>query len=195
MANRCIITDSQNQPLAHAILENSPEETIWRVQVLDGGIKNVLEHEVIHLIGMTGKIPGMEGSILRREGGDRILVEPVSTLDEDVRQNLRVPFRFDSFLYPVTGTWKGRLSIICHDLSCGGIAFFCGYPLQRGEIAELVVPITTQPLLLKVKILRIRPSNSAVPLLSAKFVDLIHDEEVLLREAVFSQQLRNHARR
>ena len=85
----------------------------------------------------------------------------------------------------------GRILLLRQDLLCGGIAFFCDFPLQLGEVAEVVVPITAQPLILRAKILRRRPSNSAVPLYSAKFVDMIHDQEVLVREAVFSQQIAN----
>lgn len=189
--DRYLITDSQSRPLARAFLESPPDRTPWRLRVLDGGMGQVLEHRIVNLIAMNRENPDMTGRILSREGSDVILVEPVNPLDEEARQNLRVPVRFDSFLYPVTGDWEGRLPIICRDISCGGTAFFCAYPLKIAEVAEMVVPITTQPLILQVRILRRSASSSPFPLYSAKFVNMINDEEVMVREAVFSQQIRN----
>ena len=191
---RCIIADSENEPLAHGIVKNPPSDTVWRVQIPDNEIQQVLEHEFVQFIGMSEDLPPMAGRLLCREG-NLLLIEPVSELGENARKNLRVPVRFDSFLHPVSGSWRGRLPITCHDLSCGGIAFFCDQPLEIGEVAEVVIPITTQPLLLHIQILRIRPSNSKIPLFAARFVNMIHDQEILVREAVFSQQIRNHANR
>ena len=195
MGCRYMIADSQNEPLCRAVLESPPTAAVWRLRVLDGGLSRVLEHEIVNLISTGENAPDMTGRILSSSGEDILEAEPVDLLGEALRQNLRVPVRFDSFLYPVSGAWTGRAPIVCHDLSCGGAAFFCGFPLQLGEIVELVVPITVQPLILRAKILRRRPSNSDIPLYSAKFVDMIHDQEVLVREAVFSQQIANRAAR
>ena len=191
MGCRYMIADSQNEPLCRAVLESPPDAAVWRLRVLDGGLSRVLEHEVVNLISTGENAPDMTGRILSSNREDILEVEPADLLGEALRQNLRVPVRFDSFLSPVSGTWTGRVPVVCHDLSCGGIAFFCDFPLQLGEVAEVVVPITAQPLILRAKILRRRPSNSVVPLYSAKFVDMIHDQEVLVREAVFSQQIAN----
>lgn len=190
---RYMISDSQSNPLSRAILETPPESKVWRVQVLDDGLEQVLEHEIINLISMNQDNPDMAGRIVSSDGFSTLTVEPVDLLGESVRQNLRVPVRFDSFLYPISGNWTGRVPIISHDLSCGGIAFFCNFQLRIAELVEVVIPITSQPVILKTRILRLRPSSSNIPLYSAKFVDPIDDEEVLVREAVFSQQIRNRA--
>lgn len=189
--SRYLISDSRNEPLARAVLEVPPDSKVWRIRVLDQDLPEVLEHEIINLIPMNPASPAMTGRILSMDGTDTLTLEPVDLLGEDVRQNLRVPVRFDSFIYPISGDWSGRLPIISHDLSCGGIAFYCNFPLRIAEMVELIVPITTQPVILRARILRQRPSNSNITLFSAKFVDMIHDEEVLVREAVFSQQIRN----
>lgn len=188
---RYMISDSQNEPLAHAFLESPPEKNPWRLRVLDGDIAAVLEHEIVNLIALNEGNPDMTGRILSREQDDVLILEPVNLLDEGVRQNLRVPVRFDSFLYPISGSWTGRIPIICHDLSCGGMAFFCNFQLRIAETVELVIPITSQPVILEARILRLRPSNSNIPLYSCKFLNMINDQETLVREAVFSQQLSN----
>ena len=97
--------------------------------------------------------------------------------------------RFESYLYSVSGEWKGRLPILSNDLSCGGISFFCARTLAEGEIVQIAVPITAQPLLLNIKVLRQRPSGEPIPLFAAAFEELVHEEEKMIREAVFSLQL------
>mgnify|MGYP002409656123 CR=1 FL=1 len=190
-SDRYMLSDSRNEPLAAAFLETPPDAAIWRLRLKSEDLLNVLEHEEINLISIDEGRPEMIGRILSSNHTDTIEVEPLNEAGKRLRQNLRVPVRFESFLYPITGSWTGRLPIVCHDLSCGGIAFFCNFPLNLAEIAEVVVPITSQPLILRAQILRLRPSNSNIPLYAAGFVDLLHDEEVILREAIFSQQISN----
>lgn len=189
-----IIADSQSNPLAHALLETPADAPELKIRVLDGEIQNVLEHEIVQLVGISADTPALAGRILRQEG-DSLVLEPGANLGESVRQNLRVPVRFDSFIYPVSGVWEGRFPIVCHDLSCGGIAFFCNHTLQPGEVVELVIPITEQPLLVRTKILRTRPSNSNIPLYAAEFVNLVRGMESMLREAVFGRQILNRDNR
>lgn len=116
-----------------------------------------------------------------------IVLDPLRALGEEVRQNLRMPTSFESFVYPVTG---GQVPIRANDLSCGGVSFFCAHDFAIKERFEIVVPITFEaPLVLKSEILRARPAGGAIQLYAAKFVDMIHDEERRVREAVFSVQL------
>ena len=131
---RYMISDSQNEPLARAILETPPNSKIWNIQILDDDLEQVLEHEIINLISLNADHPDMTGRILSSDHVNMIKVEPV-------------------------------------------------------------IPITSHPVILRARILRLRPSNSNIPLYSAKFLGLIHDEEVIVREAVFSQQIANRGAR
>ncbi len=186
--NRYLILDSRDKPLAYGRLEQFPDAHYFRVRVLDKKVVNVLHHEVIQLIGASEDASGLLGRILQRDG-DCLVLERLRALGKDARQNLRMPVSFSTFLYPVTGEWKGRRVVESLDLSCGGVAFFCGQELQQGELAEIVIPITTLPLVVTCEILRRRPDIGEVPLYQAKFVNLCHEEEMMIREAVFSVQL------
>ena len=193
--HRYMLCDSQNEPLAPAFLETPPESKVWRFRLEEADLPHVLEHEVLNLISADTDCPNVIARLLSSNYVDAVEVEPLNEGGTSLRQNLWVPVRFDSFIYPVSGSWVGRVPIVCHDLSCGGLAFFCNFTLNIGEVVEIVIPITSQPVLLQARILHLRPSNSNIPLYAAAFVDLIHDEEVILREAVFSQQLANHSAR
>ena len=97
---------------------------------------------------------------------------------------------FESVMYPVTGRWKGQRTFKAKDLSCGGIAFWSGIPLEEREIVEMVLPVTDSPLVVKTQVLRrLEDDSTELPLYASKFVDLIQDEESLIRKAVFSIQI------
>lgn len=190
MASKYIIMDSQSIPLARALLENAPTSKLWELEILDGAFEAAMEHEMLQLVSMDSSFPGAVGRIVRGRG-DRIALEPLEKLGEEIRQNLRVMAHFSTYIYPLSASWTGRIPVMVHDLSSGGIAFFCVRELRRGDQVEIVLPIVSPPLILRAQVIRPRPSTSKTPLYAAKFVDLIEDEERLIREAVFGQQIKN----
>lgn len=187
---RYIISDSQDIPLAYAVLQSPASAEVWQMKVLDNGIDAVLDHDPLRLVGMNYATPAVSAKVVRSRE-DQLWIQPVQPLSDEARQNLRVAARFKTFVYPVTGKWKGRLTVVTQDLSCGGIGFFCDHPLEQGEIVEIVIPITFQPLLVQIKILRQRPSASKIPLWSAKFINMVDEQERLILESVFGQQILN----
>ena len=136
--------------MAQGISEDGPEKNVWQLRIARGDIKRVLGHEYISLVGTSEQFPAMEGRIVQCRD-DLISVESVRMLGEEVRRNLRMPVRFESFLYPVSGRWHGRMLVLSNDLSCGGVAFFCARKLEVNEVAEIVIPVTAEPLVLRVK--------------------------------------------
>ena len=179
MADKYLILDSRGIPLASGEADGGEGREIWTVQVAEEELPKVLDHELVRLVGSSPQIPAVDGRVLRGRGR-RVEIQILKTLG------------FDTFLYPVTGGWTGRQRIISHDLSCGGIAFFCARELREGEEAEVVIPLTAQPLILRIQILRRRPSAEVIPLYAARFQDLIPQQEAMIREAVFGLQIRTN---
>ena len=193
-SNAYLLLDSRNAPLARGLLESPPESATWQVRVLDDKISAVMEHEEIQMVSMASSGAALLGRILRSRN-DFVVLEKLQKLDSDMRQNLRMPAHFRSFLYPVTGSWRGRREIRANDLSCGGLAFFCSGSLAERERVEVVIPITTEPVILRLEILRQRPTDQEDTVFYAgKFVDMCNDEEMLVREAVFNIQLQSRPR-
>ena len=174
MSYKYMLLDSRGAPVAQGVSEDGPEKNVWQLRIAHGDIKRVLGHEYISLVGTSEQFPAMEGRIVRCRD-NLVSVESVRMLGEEVRRNLRMPVRFESFLYPVSGRWRGRMPVLSNDLSCGGVAFFCARKLEVDEVAEIVIPVTAEPLVLRVKILRERPSPEPIPLYAAEFVDKTHD--------------------
>lgn len=188
-----LLLDSEGRPLAQARPQGPASMTgnLWQLVVLDDMIDLVLEHKQFKLMAMTDASPSYEGKLMRsRNDMIQLEVQKTAASGNDMRKNLRVRVDFESFIYPLTGGWPGRRRVESHDLSCGGIAFYTDHSLQVGEQFEVVVPVTSQPLVVRGQILRMRPSGEGGSILyAAKFVDLCNDEETLLREAVFNLQL------
>ena len=186
-----LMLDSRGDAIARGILERVTDGELWRLRVTEGTADEVMGHNNISLVGDAENSPALEGRIVQREG-DVVFVEPVRQLEESVRQNLRIPVRFVTYLYAVSGSWKGRVPIVTNDLSCGGLAFFCPRKLEVGEIVEVVITVTSQPLVLTMRILHTRPGHTEGDFYAGAFVDLVREEESMVREAVFSIQLQKN---
>ena len=185
-----LLLDSVNNPLARGQLEGPSNGQILQMLVLDNDVEKVACHEVIVLMSMGTNEPPLQCRIVRQRG-DRVALEKIASLDPDLRRNLRVPITFDTFIYPVTGRWRGRRPVQSIDLSCGGVAFYGDDGLEVEEKLELVIPVTEQPVILRCQILRKQELRNGKLLYAVKFVDMCEDEEVTVREAVFSIQLEN----
>lgn len=191
-----LLLDSEGAAIAQARIEGRTDTPNWQLRVLDDKIDDVVEYETVRLMSMTDSAPSYEGKLVRsRNDMVQLVVKKIAPMVHDKRKNLRVPVRFTSLIYPVSGRWGGRRRILSNDISCGGIAFFSPDALLEGEVIEVVVPVTSQPLIVRCEILRTRYVDGEGLLYAGKFVGLCEDEEVLLRESVFSLQLSMHPRR
>ncbi len=186
-----LILDSQNNALANGELASPAGTAPMRLNVLNNKVDDVMAHQVVTLFSASTEELPIQCRILRQRG-DAILLEKIATLDPEVRRNLRVPAKFNTFLYPVsTSTWRGRAAVQSVDLSCGGIAFYSDLRLEPHERAEIVVTPTEEPVILICEVLRRQELQNDRYMYATKFVDMCEDEEVVVREAVFSLQLQN----
>ena len=187
-----LLLDSVNHPLARGRLEGPAAGDTLQLMVMDNDVDKVACHEVIVLMSMSGSEPPLQCRIVRQRG-ERIALEKIASLDPDLRRNLRVPIKFNTFIYPITGRWQGRREIQSIDLSCGGVAFYGDEGLEIEERLELVIPVTEEPVILRCQILRKQELRNDKLLYATKFVDMCEDEEVTVREAVFSIQLESRS--
>lgn len=188
MAYQYLILDSKGNAVAHGRSEYNPRDAKWRMVVDDGDLEEIAKHTNLRLVGNSDAVPALEAKIIQRQG-NTIVLEPLRHLEASLRDNLRIPVRFVSYIYPTSEAWRGRLPIVSKDLSCGGLAFYCPCSLEVGEQVQVVIPVTSQPLLLTLGILRRLSSLEEDPVYAARFLSLLHEEESMVREAVFSLQL------
>ncbi len=185
-SNIYLLMNSSSIVLARAALSSPPDAPNMQFQITDGRADDVVAAELVQAVPLDPQQRSRLARVILRRG-NRIVLEPIRLLGDEARQNLRVPSDFESFAYPMDG---GRTLIKANDLSCGGIAFYCPYPFAVHERFEIVIPITAEPLLVWCECLRVKPYMDPVNFYAAAFVDLIHDLEAKIREAVFSVQLR-----
>ena len=193
MGQRYLILDTEHNPVAQADLISKRGEEPLHLEVLADRVDRVEALGNICLIGMGDDDPAMMGDVIRSRG-DRIVVQPTQRLGPEARQNLRVPIVFTSVMYPVKGgNWRGQKHFTGLDLSGGGIAFCTDVSLESGDVVEMVLPMTDNPLIVKTQILRPLPQREGEtkPKYAAKFVDLVEDEDFAIRKSVFSIQIDN----
>ena len=137
-ANRTyLILDTQNHALANGELATAPGASPMRLNIHGNKVDDVMAHEVITLFSASSEELPIQCRILRQRG-DAVLLEKIATLDPEVRRNLRVPVKFDTFLYALPASaWTGRREAQSIDLSCGGIAFCTDVSLESGDVVEM----------------------------------------------------------
>ena len=191
-----LLLDNEGAAIAQGRIEGRTDTPNWQIRVLDDKVDDVVEYGTVRLMSITDCAPSYEGRIIRsRNDMIQLEVKKIASTVNDKRKNLRVPVRFKSFIYPVSGRWGGRRNIESKDISCGGVAFFSETALNDGEVIEVVVPVTSQPLIVRCEILRHSAGEEGDFMYAGKFVGLCEDEEVLLRESVFALQLSSRPRK
>ena len=182
-----MLMDRESKLLGRGERYGKENESTLHIRVFDGEPEAIAAAEIVQAVPSNDASAILMGKIISRHGSE-IVIEPMRQLGAEVRRNFRMPVTFESFVYPAEG---GRSPIKSKDLSCGGIAFYSTYEFNVGDTFEVVIPITEGgPLLLKTQVLRILAHEGPISLYACKFIDMIHDEESLLREAVFNIQLR-----
>lgn len=184
-----LLLDGRNTPLAKGILIGSAQTEMLQIRVLEDRVGEVTRHEVVQLLGIDDD-RALKCRLVRSRNND-VVLERLEIIDPVVRNNLRIPVCFNSFLYTIEEHPQKRHTIRSVDLSCGGIAFYSMCNLQAGARAEVVLPITEQPLIAHIKVLRVNELKNGSSLYAAKFEDLCHDEEAMIRRAVFGIQIDN----
>lgn len=189
MENIYLLLNEFDVPVARGRLLNSPDAPQLQVKLVEGQMESIEALTTLKLVGLTMDQPTLQGKILRC-GSDSFILGEIAT-GASIRETLRVPVSFETLIYPVNVKWTGRRKVRMVDLSGGGIAFYCDEDMERGELIEVVIPITPEPLVLRAQILRLKEKENRT-IYAAKFVDMCYDEEKLVCEAVFAVQLKHH---
>lgn len=187
----CVLLDSStSRVVARGTLESPPDGLNIQVNITEGNAQDVINAEHVQIVPADESITPKLGHVISRRV-NLLTLEPLRDLvGNEVRENLRMPVDFETFIYPTDGT-PGRYRCKANDLSCGGISFFSIYEFTPGQLIEIVIPITRiTPLLVPAKILRSKPDVGAT-FYAAQFQELLNEQESMIREAVFNVQLQS----
>ena len=188
MSTTYLLLSSDHTALAKGTAEGPALRDTLRLKIRDRQAESVAAHQIIIVLSEEPGEAPLQCHLVERSG-DTVTLRKMMQLDTEFRRSLRIPVRFDSFIYPVDGSFRGRMELRSIDLSHGGIAFRAAEGLEIGQVAEVVVPVTTEPLIVRMQILRVQRLSNGEVYYAAKFVDLQEDEENLLCKAVFGIQL------
>ncbi len=185
-----MLLDRDSHVLAKCERMDQDDDPNPKFRITDGRVNRVEISEVVQAVppgdpdGAAGE--AVIGRVVSRQG-NLITLEYLRESGSMLRRHFRVPVAFESYIYQSGG---GREAMRSADLSCGGIAFYSGAPLDVGGVTEIVIPVTApEPLIVSCHVLRAVPVQEAVFKFGARFADLIHDEEAAIQEAVFRIQM------
>ena len=182
------LMDSNSRLLARGTHHEFESQYLF-FTLIEGDLIDIEQAKVIQVVPQDSSLP----SQMTRYAGFRngiVALEPMRQAGAAIRKNFRVPIAFDSYVYPASGPRAALRSV---DLSCGGIAFHSPRAFAPHEVFEVVVPLVSEePLLLRAEALRARSDPGIGNFYACRFVDLIDDEESLLREAVFAIQIKSY---
>lgn len=182
------LMDSNSRLLARGTHHEFESQYLF-FTLTEGDLIDIEQANIIQIVPQDSSRPPQ----MARYAGFRngiIALEPMREAGAAIRKNFRVPVAFDSYVYPASGPRSAMRSV---DLSCGGIAFHSPHTFAPNEVFEVVIPLVSEePLLLRAEALRGRPNPGIGNFYACRFVDLIDDEEALLREAVFAIQIKSY---
>ena len=180
-----VLMDGSSKLLGKARLKSASGDGELTLELVEGDEGALYDARAVQVVPQDKSASVQMCRPVRIRGGVVTLV-PMRELDSEVRRNFRVPVEFESFAYPSRWT---RTPITSVDLSCGGLAFTSAYPFAPGDRMQVVIPVTLEaPLLLTAQVLRTR-ADIGRTFCSCKFINMIDDEEAMLREAVFATQI------
>ncbi len=183
MAFKYKVTDNDGKLIGNAFSDDPPTSPVWRLILAQADAQVVIETKNVKVIIPGSEEEPIEGSVISSNGS------MVTVKGLRVRENLRMPVKFSTYIYPVNDSWVGRAQIHGNDLSCGGFAFFSERELKIGEVVETVLPITSRPLILLLKVLRTKVLPDGRLMYAAEFHEMLHEQETMVRETVFRLQV------
>lgn len=190
--NVCVLLDSNTaRVLARGTMDGPPDGLNMQITVFEGDALAVVHAEHVQVVPADEELSPKLGHVIHQQGA-KLVLEPLRDLvGNTVRENLRMPVDFETFLYP-TGDVPGRFRCRGNDLSCGGISFYSYAAFNNGDVLEVVIPITRGgPLLLNFELLRQHPEDDGSTFYAGKFLEVLNEQESMLREAVFNAQLKS----
>ena len=188
MSKTYLLLGDEHKVIAKGIAEGPALRDILRLKVQDHLAEIVAERQIIIAMSEETGEAAVQCHLVERSG-DIVTLRKMMPLDSEFRRSLRMPVCFDSFIYPVNDSFRGRMALRSVDLSHGGIAFCAPRGLEIGDVAEVVIPVTAEPLIVKMQILRRQELSNGQVYYAAKFVDIRDAEETMICKAVFGIQL------
>ena len=188
-----LILSENDMVLCEAILVDSGADKV--VMQVNENIKSLGGLEVVKFHKMQSYAETYQGHIAQVTA-NTVTINNVVNISAQMRSELKVKIRFETHLTKVSVLGEvenqGSIPIVSRDISCGGICFMAKADLDVEDTYEIVIPITAEPILADLKIVRkeFLPEEKLF-VYGSKFIDFnIHGERIL-REAVFKLQMRH----
>lgn len=185
MSVNCILIDDENNVIDYASLS-----------FLDS-IGAVLVPSNIDTLGMYRKNQRLkfqieneyekvfDGEIISIEKGKARLDDIRDLNSASPRKDVRVNVNISSCILFDSDDGYFSMNIIIRNISAGGMYFICRSDLNMDEAYETVIDWIETPIIVKLKLLRKNLNKNNEFVYGCRFIDLLKEEECLMRAGVF----------
>lgn len=191
-----ILSENNDMVLCEAILmqrqgTNMTMKVVDDIQAL-GMLKSVKFHK------MQSYAEIYQGNIEIK--GNTIFFTDVVNISAQMRKEIKIKIHVETDFIRTFPENKEKIPvtipIVTNDISCGGMGFASKTNLNKEGTYEVVIPITSDPIIVDVSIVRkeFQPDKNQY-VYGSKFLDLNIVEERMLREAIFKLQMRRHRKK
>lgn len=184
-----LILDEYQSSITRGILRNPPTAPVLEFEFPEGDIPRIEGVKEIQLLGIDEQAPSFHGLITRRRG-NRIAVQKGEELGENPLDALRVPYEYETFVYPVSNQWEGRGRIFTKDLSCGAVSFTGSRDLALKEVVEVAIVVRDGAHLIHSKVISKTHNPDGSQQYVAKFISGVAEVEQVVRKEVLYLQLK-----
>ena len=129
---------------------------------------------------------------------DKIYVDNIENVSATLRSELKIKAKFNTTISSVDDVENQEdevynLQVSAKDISCGGFCFVCERALDTSILYETIIPLWEEPMIVNFRILRkVEMPETEQYSYGCKFENLNHQEERILREAIFRLQMMMH---
>lgn len=187
--NLWMLFDTAYTLVDQAVLESKRGDCIAVLHPVGENIREAMQMHIVLFSWAEDPRVVYRGEVVSRRAG-RLYLENVTRMEPDTGHHLRVRMEFHSKLLYMRGGRIFPSPIVSFDLSAGGIAFFTPAELEVGEECEVVIPVTSTMMVVRMRILHGEVATSQKWKYAACFLDLSNEEEAMIRQAIFSEQWR-----
>lgn len=184
-----LILDEDHSTLTRGVLRTSPTAPVLEFEIPEQDVPLLEGHVQLQFLGFDESAPSFHGKVARRRG-NRMAVEKGKDLGEAPLENLRVPFEHETYVYPTTDKWQGRVKVQTKNLSCGSLHFLSPRGFQGNEVIEVAVHVREGALLVEGKVVSQELDGLGKMLCVVKFMSGVEDVERLVRREVLWLQLK-----
>lgn len=184
MLIKCILYDEKNEVIDYVNLSYFSTKRVILIP-FDKGIAEKLSKDQEVRIQIENKYDKIYDGKVEQIYDDKIFIKNIRNIGPILHNDVRVMVDIPSTIYYENDEERFEYDVRVRNISSGGMCFACREDLDMNDIYETVVEWIKTPIVVKFKLLRKEYDEYNNIVYGCKFIDLLMEEEFLLRAGVY----------